>query len=198
MGYSAVSRRRSSGALIIVSAIHLILVYAAVHFSSILPQPSQLQGVIRLIQLPSETKNLQQDIAEPAPVVHKSSLYLNLPFPESYQVEPGNRQVPPDSDESLYRKGVATIFDPRLQQKLQDAAERSSRSVVTQESSWVDATGKSHVNIGNGKCMKSVVPIKSGSATDWELPGNCGVSESEKMLKNIAADLAKSKREKNR
>ncbi|HWV16887.1 MAG TPA: hypothetical protein VN030_15765 [Cellvibrio sp.] len=153
-----------------------------------------MQAVIRLVLLHSEVEPIDQGMAEPAPAIASPSIHLELQAPRVYLFESEIGSPNPSHEESPRANRDLQMFDPRLQKKLQEAAERNSRSVTTLESSWMDATGNSHVKLGNGKCLRSMAPARPGEVTNWQLPSNCGKSEGDKMLENMERELNKSKR----
>ena len=89
------------------------------------------------------------------------------------------------------------IFDPRLRKKLSENSMHMVESKSQKLKEWTNLAGDIFVEVGDGKCLKSMSSMNSGGrGTAWSLPFKCGKDGGEKMMDNINADLASRKKSK--
>ena len=94
----------------------------------------------------------------------------------------------PDTSES----SPGNVFHPGLRGQIRDARTRRERLRNTGKSelhSWRDASGRTWVDLGDGKCMRSAGD--TWGATGWELPTRCKgqLTEGENMLRSMQESL---------
>lgn len=87
----------------------------------------------------------------------------------------------------------ATIFDPRLRKRIGEL--RGSISVDGGENlrSWARPSGTQVVQVGDGKCIKSMPKLGDERGTRWSLRFACNKSDSEMMADEISRNLQMNK-----
>ncbi len=81
------------------------------------------------------------------------------------------------------------IFDPKLRKKLIDAQSLNVRPTAGRAKNWIEADGRTFVDVGDGNCFVSMAQVDAREReTNWGMT-KCGKTDSEKMMDNMNADL---------
>lgn len=92
----------------------------------------------------------------------------------------------------------ATIFDPRLREKLNQARKPEGVSEFENGEHWEGADGRTYVYVGNGECMVSMAKMNwRERGAQWSATRvPCGKNDSEKMMDRVMADFESRKARK--
>lgn len=88
-----------------------------------------------------------------------------------------------------------TVFDARLRKRLDDiAAQPKLQRAKTELRSFIDLTDNQFIDVGDGRCLRSMQKMESHQRERVYSGVDCGKTDSEKMMENIVRDVDARKR----
>jgi hypothetical protein len=101
-------------------------------------------------------------------------------------------EIPSHPLPATSESSTGNVFHPGLRRQIRDARTRRERLRNTGKSelhSWQDASGRTWVDLGDGRCMRSAGD--TWGATGWELPSRCKdqLTEGESLLRSMQERL---------
>lgn len=167
-----------------VFASHLLLGY----FFYFMPmsKPDQIADAgIRVVLLTEQKASLHLEqlkiSSDPSSLLVQHNRFA---IPEVNVVEPK------EDEPTLSVNSEEKIFDPRLRQKLQSAQELpKGKRDKDQLNAWTDLYGNEMVELGDGKCLKSMPKMDARERGTNFARVNCGQTDSRKMMDNVMKDV---------